>query len=158
MQHLQFLSSQLASGQMTPEMQQRIGALQQQMQQVPPEQAQQIQQELQMMMDQMSSPILAELTNNFLSTIETTNQSDPLVAIRQQELALKDKEMSLDQEKFVSKQEQTQQETMIDAQLAQQRLDVQKTIADDKLQLGLDRLKQQAELKLLELEQRFRSS
>ena len=128
------------------------------MQQVPPEQAQQIQQELQMMMDQMSSPILAELTNNFLSTIETTNQSDPLVAIRQQELALKDKEMSLDQEKFVSKQEQTQQETMIDAQLAQQRLDVQKTIADDKLQLGLDRLKQQAELKLLELEQRFRSS
>ena len=139
-------------------MQQRIGALQQQMQQVPPEQAQQIQQELQMMMDQMSSPILAELTNNFLSTIETTNQSDPLVAIRQQELALKDKEMSLDQEKFVSKQEQTQQETMIDAQLAQQRLDVQKTIADDKLQLGLDRLKQQAELKLLELEQRFRSS
>jgi hypothetical protein len=128
------------------------------MQQVPPDQAQQIQQELQMMMDQISSPILAELTNNFLATIQTTNQSDPLVAIRQQELALKDKEINLDQEKFVSKQEQTQQETMLDAQLSQQRLDVQKTIADDKLQLGLDRLKQQAELKLLELEQRFRSS
>ena len=158
MQHLQHLASQLSQEQISPEMQQRIGALQQQMQQVPPEQAQQIQQELQMMMDQMSSPILAELTNNFLATIQSTNQSDPLVAIRQQELALKDKEMSLDQEKFVSKQEQTQQETRLDAQLAQQRLDVQKTIADDKLQLGLDRLKQQAELKLLELEQRFRSS
>jgi hypothetical protein len=35
-------------------------------------------------------------------------------------------------------------------------LDVQKTIADDKLQLGLDRLQQQANLKLLELEQKFR--
>ena len=150
MQHLQFLASQLASEQMTPEMQQRIGALQQQMQQVTPEQAEQMQQELQMMMDQMSSPILAKLTNDFLATIQTTN-SDPLVEIRQQELDLKDKEINLDQEKFASKQQQTQEETMLDAQLAQQRLDIQKTIADDKLQLGLDRLKQQAELKLLEL-------
>ena len=80
MQHLQFLSGQIASEQMQPEMQQRIGALQQQMQQVTPEQAQQLQQELQMMMDQMSSPILAELTNNFLATIQTGNQTDPLVA------------------------------------------------------------------------------
>ena len=157
MQHLQFLASQLASEQMAPEMQQRIGALQQQMQQVTPEQAEQMQQELQMMMDQMSSPILAKLTNDFLATIQTTN-SDPLVEIRQQELDLKDKEINLDQEKFVSKQQQTQEETMLDAQLAQQRLDIQKTIADDKLQLGLDRLKQQAELKLLELEQKFRRS
>ena len=116
-----------------------------------------MQQELQMMMDQMSSPILAKLTNDFLATIQTTN-NDPLVAIRQQELDLKDKEINLDQEKFVSKQQQTQEETMLDAQLAQQRLDIQKTIADDKLQLGLDRLKQQAELKLLELEQKFRRS
>jgi len=45
---------------------------------------------------------------------------------------------------------------MMDAQLSQQRLDVQKSIADDKLQLGLDRMRQQAELKILELEQRFR--
>ena len=157
MQHLQFLSGQIASEQMPPEMQQRIGALQQQMQQVPPEQAEQMQQELQMMMDQMSSPILAQLTNDFLATIQTTN-NDPLVAIRQQELALKDKEIDLDQEKFVNKQQQQQQETMIDTQLAQERLDVQKSIADDKLQLGLDRLKQQAELKLLELEQKFRRS
>tara|TARA_R110001583_G_scaffold163335_1_gene315443 strand:- start:3866 stop:5644 length:1779 start_codon:yes stop_codon:yes gene_type:complete len=156
MQHLQFLSGQIASEQMQPEMQQRIGALQQQMQQVTPEQAQQLQQELQMMMDQMSSPILAELTNNFLATIQTGNQTDPLVAIRQQELALKDKEIDIDQEKFAAKQQSNQQETMIDADLARQRLDVSKTIADEKLQLGFDRLKQQADLKLLELEQKFR--
>ena len=79
-----------------------------------------------------------------------------MVAIRQQELALKDKEIDLDQEKFVSKQQQQQQSDMMDAQLSQQRLDVQKSIADDKLQLGLDRMRQQAELKILELEQRFR--
>ena len=118
--------------------------------------AMQMQQELQMMLDQMSSPILAELTNQFLSSIGQANQGDPLVAIRQQELALKDKELDMDQEQFEGKQQQKQQEQMLDAEITQQRIDVQKAIADDKLQLGLDRLEQQAELKLLELEQRFR--
>ena len=156
MQHLQFLSSQIAEQQMPPEMQERMMMLQQQMQQVTPEEAMQMQQELQMMLDQMSSPILAELTNQFLSSIGQANQGDPLVAIRQQELALKDKELDMDQEQFEGKQQQKQQEQMLDAEITQQRIDVQKAIADDKLQLGLDRLEQQAELKLLELEQRFR--
>lgn len=155
MQHLQFLSAQVAQEQMPPEMQQQIAQLQQAIQQVPPEQAEQIQQEIQMMMDQMSSPILAQLTNDFLSTIQTSG-ADPLVDIRQKELELKDKEINLDQEKFVSKQQQQQQSDMMDAQIAQQRLDIQKSIADDKLQLGMDRMRQQAELKILELEQKLR--
>lgn len=155
MQHLQFLSAQVAQEQMPPEMQQQIAQLQQAIQQVPPEQAEQIQQEIQMMMDQMSSPILAQLTNDFLSTIQTGG-ADPLVDIRQKELELKDKEINLDQEKFVSKQQQQQQSDMMDAQIAQQRLDIQKSIADDKLQLGMDRMRQQAELKILELEQKLR--
>jgi hypothetical protein len=155
MQHLQFLSAQVAQEQMPPEMQQQIAQLQQAIQQVPPEQAEQIQQEIQMMMDQMSSPILAQLTNDFLSTIQTSG-ADPLVDIRQKELELKDKEIDLDQEKFVSKQQQQQQSDMMDAQIAQQRLDIQKSIADDKLQLGMERMRQQAELKILELEQKLR--
>jgi hypothetical protein len=155
MQHLQFLATQVAEQQMPPEMQERMMMLQQQMQQVTPEEAMQIQQELQMMLDQMSSPILAELTNQFLSSIGQADQGDPLVAIRQQELELKDKELNMEQEQFVGKQQQKQQEQAIDAQMTQERIDVQKAIADDKLQLGLDRLEQQAELKLLELEQRF---
>ena len=155
MQHLQFLSAQVAQQQMPPEMQQQIAQLQQAIQQVPPEQAEQIQQEIQMMMDQMSSPILAQLTNDFLSTIQTSG-ADPLVDIRQKELELKDKEINLDQEKFVSKQQQQQQSDMMDAQIAQQRLDIQKSIADDKLQLGMERMRQQAELKILELEQKLR--
>jgi len=155
MQHLQFLAAQMAEQQMDPEMQQRISQIQMQLQQVTPEEAQQIQQQIQMMMDQMSSPILAELTQQFLSSIGQADQGDPLVAIRQQELELKDKELNMEQEQFIGKQQQKQQEQAIDAQMTQERIDVQKAIADDKLQLGLDRLEQQAELKLLELEQRF---
>tara|TARA_R110000744_G_scaffold44846_1_gene99928 strand:+ start:310 stop:2793 length:2484 start_codon:yes stop_codon:yes gene_type:complete len=155
MQHLQFLATQVAEQQIPPEMQERMMMLQQQMQQVTPEESMQIQQELQMMLDQMSSPILAELTNQFLSSIGKADQGDPLVAIRQQELELKDKELNMEQEQFIGKQQQKQQDQAIDAQMTQERIDVQKAIADDKLQLGLDRLEQQAELKLLELEQRF---
>ena len=61
----------------------------------------------------------------------------------------------MEQEQFAGKQQQQQQDKMIDTQVTQQRIDVQKAIADDKLNLGMDRLEQQAELKLLELEQRF---
>jgi len=156
MQHLQFLASQLAEQQMPPELQERIGMLQMQMQQVSPEEAQMIAQELQMLIDQMSAPFMAELTNQFLSSIQMGDSGDPLVAIRQQELELRDKELDMEQEQFAVKQEQKTQDKMIDAQIQQQRLDVQKAIADDKLQLGLDRLQQQANLKLLELEQKFR--
>jgi hypothetical protein len=157
MQHLQFLAAQIAEQQMDPEMQQRISQIQMQMQQVTPEEAQQIQQQIQMMMDQMSSPILAELTQQFLSSIGQADQGDPLVAIRQQELDLKDKELDIEQMQFETTQEQKGMNKVIDSKLQQQRLDIQKIIADDKLELGFDRLKQQAELKLLELEQKFGS-
>ena len=157
MQHLQFLAAQMAEQQMDPEMQQRISQIQMQLQQVTPEEAQQIQQQIQMMMDQMSSPILAELTQQFLSSIGQADQGDPLVAIRQQELDLKDKELDMEQMQFDTTQEQKDMNKVMDSELQQQRLDIQKIIADDKLQLGFDRLKQQAELKLLELEQKFGS-
>ncbi len=44
----------------------------------------------------------------------------------------------------------------MEADLAQKRIDVQKDIADDKLQVAMDRLAQNANLKLLELEQKMR--
>ena len=110
-----------------------------------------------MIMDELSSPILAELTQAFLSSIGQANQGDPLVAIRQQELDLKDKELDMEQMQFESNQEQKNTNSMLNHEWQKQRLDIQKIIADDKLQLGFDRLKQQADLKLLELEQKFGS-
>jgi hypothetical protein len=158
MQHLQFFASQMAEQQMPPEMQEQIAQVQAQMQQVSPEEAAQIQLQIQMMLDQMSSPILAELTTQFMQSISETNQGDPLVAIRQQELELKDKELNLDQEQFYSKQQLQSQSNMVDTQMQQQRLDIQKAIADDKLQLAVERMQQQAELKLMELQSKMRGN
>ncbi len=45
---------------------------------------------------------------------------------------------------------------MTDSQIQQQRIDVQKQIADDKLEVAVNRLKQNADLKLLELENKLR--
>jgi len=45
---------------------------------------------------------------------------------------------------------------LLENELQKQRINVQKAVADDKLDVALQRLDQQADLKLLELEQKMR--
>ena len=156
MQHLQFLSTELAQENIPEEVAIRIQEVQAQIQQVTPQEAQQITTEIQMIIEQFSAPILAELTDNFLQSIGQGTGGDPLVEIRKAELDLRDKEIDLEAQQFVSKQEARAQEKQVEAGLQQQRIDVQKDIADDKLQMAMDRLAQNANLKLLELESKMR--
>ena len=156
MQHLQFLASEISMQQMPPEMQERIQAISQQMQQVTPQEAQQMQMQIQMILDQFAAPVMAQLTQEFLQSIgQQSDEVDPLVAIRQRELDLKDKELEIDASQFDAKQQQRDQEKLLETELASQRLGIQKDIADDKLDVAMQRLDQQADLKLLELEQKF---
>ena len=156
MQHLQFLATQMAQEQMPEETKQQMAQIQGQMQQVSPEEAQMIMQQMQMVMEQFSSAIMAQLAGEFLQSIGMSNGEDPLVDIRKQELNLKDKELDMESQQFDAKQQQRVQEKMIDAQLQQERMGVQKDIADDKLEVAIDRLKQNADLKLIELENKIR--
>ena len=156
MQHLQFLAAQMAQEQMPPEMQQQIQQIQAQMQQVSPQEAAAIQQQIQMIMEQFSSQIMAQLASEFLQSIGMGGGEDPLVDIRKRELDLRDKELNIESEQFVAKQNQRAQEKMVDSQLQQERINVQKQIADDKLDVAIDRLRQNADLKLLELENKLR--
>ena len=156
MQHLQFLASEISMQQIPPEMQERIQAISQQMQQVTPQEAQQMQMQIQMILDQFAAPVMAQLTQEFLQSIgQKSDEVDPLVAIRQRELDLKDKELEIDASQFDAKQQQRDQEKLLETELASQRLGIQKDIADDKLDVAMQRLDQQADLKLLELEQKF---
>jgi len=156
MQHLQFMAMQMAQEQMPPEVQQKMQEIQSQIQQVSPQEAAQIQQQMQMVTEQYSSTIMAQLANEFLQSIGMGSSEDPLVDIRKRELDLKDKELNMESEQFVAKQGQRQQEKMMEGQLQQERINVQKEIADDKLGVALDRLKQNADLKLFELENKIR--
>ena len=151
MQHLQFLSSQIASQQIPQEVQMQLQQAQAEMQQMPADQVMQMQQQIQMTLDQYSAPIMAQLTSEFLQSIGQGESNDPLVDIRKSELDLKDKELDIEQQQFIQKQNQRAQEKMQENMLQEQRINVQKDIADDKLNVAIDRLKQNADLKLMEL-------
>jgi len=155
MQHLQFMASQMAQEQMPPEIQQQVQQMQQQMQQVPQDQQQQVLGQIQMIIESFSAPIMAQLTQDFLMSIGQGNEEDPLVQIRQRELDLREQEMIADQEQFDAKQAQRDQEKLLESEISKQRIDVQKEVADDKLDIAMKRLEQQAELKLLELQAKF---
>ena len=151
MQHLQFLSAELANQQIPQEVQMQLQQTQAQMQQVSPDDAMLMQQQIQITLDQYSAPIMAQLTAEFLQSIGQGQSSDPLVDIRKSELELKDKELNIEAQQFAQKQNQRAQEKMAENSLQKDRINVQKDIADDKLNVAMDRLKQNAELKLLEL-------
>jgi len=156
MQHLQFLAAQLAQEQMPPEMQQRIAEIQSVIQQVSPEEAAAIMQQIKVINEQYSSAIMAQLANDFLQSIGMSGGGDPLVDIRQKELELRDKELDIETQQFASKQNQRAEEKLLDANLQMQRLETQKQIADDKLEVAIDRLKTNTDLKLLELENKIK--
>jgi len=151
MQHLQLLSSEISSQQIPEEVQMQLQEAQGQMQQMSPQEAEQMQQQVQITLDQYSAPIMAELTSEFLQSIGQGQDGDPLVEIRKTELDLKGKELDIETQQFMQKQNQRSQEKMQENNLQEQRINVQKDIADDKLNVAIDRLKQNADLKLLEL-------
>jgi len=154
MQHLQFMAGQMVQNQLPPEVQQQMQEVQQAQQsgQVPPDQLQQMSSQMQMAIEKFSSPVLAQLTQELLESIGQGDETDPLVQIREQELALKEKEIDADNQQFESKQQQRLQEKLLENEIAKQRLGVQKDVADDKLDVAIRRLDQQAELKLLDMQ------
>lgn len=155
MQHLQFLANQIAEQQMPPEAQQQIQQMMQQAQTLDPQSQMMVQQQVQGIIESMSSPILAQLSSEFLASIQPPQQQDPLVAIRQQELGLRDKEIELKNQQFASKEQQDAMEKSAELQLQQQKADQQAMVASEKNDIAKERLRQQAELKLIDLQARM---
>ena len=155
MQHLQFLANQIAEQQMPPEAQQQIQQMMQQAQTLDPQSQMMVQQQVQGIIESMSSPILAQLSTEFLASIQPPQQQDPLVAIRQQELGLRDKEIEMKNQQFMAKEEQDAMEKGAELQLQQQKADQQAMIGNEKNEIAKQRLQQQAELKLVDLQARM---
>ena len=156
MQHLQFMASQMVQDQIPPELNQQMQEMQAASQsgQMPPDQLQQMQGQIQMQMEQVSAPVLAQLTQELLESIGQGDETDPLVQIRQQELELREKAIDVENDQFEAKQEQRVQEKLLENEIAKQRLSVQKDVADDKLDVAIRRLEQQADLKMLDMQNR----
>ena len=157
MQHLQFMATDMATQQLPPEILQQMEQMEQLAQsgQVPPEVLAPMQQEMTAMIEQVSAPILAQLTQELLLSIGQGGAEDPLVAIRQQELDIRTAEMQQDQDQFAQKEEARANEKLLEAEIAKQRIDASKDTADEKMNLAMDRLKTQTDLKLLELQAKY---
>ena len=157
MQHLQFMASEMAQEQLPQELRDQMEQLSQAVQsgQVPQEQVQPMQQQMNDMTEQYSAPILAQLTQDLLMSIGQGSDEDPLVEIRKRELELRDKEMNMDQAQFEAKEQARSNEKLLETEIAKQRIQAQRDINDEKMDLAIQRLQQQAELKLLELNAKF---
>ena len=154
MQHLQFMAGQMVQDQIPAELNQQMQELQQASQtgSIPPDQLQMQASQIQMQIEQFSSPVLAQLTQELLESIGQGDETDPLVQIRQQELELREKAIDSDNQQFEAKQAQRAREKLLETQISRQRIDTQKAVADDKLDVAIRRLEQQAELKLLDMQ------
>ena len=157
MQHLQFMASDMAQEQLPQELRDQMEQLSQAVQsgQVPQEQVQPMQQQMNDMTEQYSAPILAQLTQDLLMSIGQGSDEDPLVEIRKRELELRDKEIDMDQAQFEAKEQARSDEKLLETEIAKQRIQTQRDINDEKMDLAIQRLQQQAELKLLELNAKF---
>ena len=111
--------------------------------------------QIQTIIESFASPILAELSNNFLMSVQPPQQQDPLVAIRQQELGLRNKEIDMKDQQFKAKEQQDAMKESAEIQIAQQKADQQAQVQAEKNDIAKQRLQQQTELKLIDLQQRM---
>jgi len=155
MQHLQFLANQIAQQQLPPEVAQQIQQLSEQAMQLDPQSQMAIQGQIQTVIESYSSPILAQLSSEFLASVQPPAPVDPLVQIRQQELGLRDKEIEMKNSQFQAKEEQDAMERSAELQIQKQKADQQGAIQAEKNDIAKERLQQQAELKLIDLQARM---
>ena len=125
--------------------------MQQQAQQMPPQEAAPLMQQAQGLLAQFSSPIMSELMQQFAEQVSAPPQEDPLVTIRKQELALKGQELSQDQQQFESKERLRMEEKLRQDKIDVERIQAQKDIAELKDDTTRDRMNQQKELKLIDI-------
>jgi hypothetical protein len=119
---------------------------------IPPQQQMMMQQNPQMMQemnDQIQSRaavIIGELTEKYAQTLEPDSSTDPLVALRQQEISLKGADIQRRQEEFEQKQEFEKQKERNQRLVDQQRIDISQEALDDKTRIAEERIQAQRDI------------
>ena len=152
MEHLQMKADVLAQQQMPQEVMAQYQQLQQATQQTSGQEQQQLVQQAAQILGQYSSPILAQLVQEFTESVGSPEDEDPLVTIRKQELALKGQELAQEQRQFAADQDRKIQETQARLSVDRERIDASESIARMKDDTAQDRLDQQREFKLRDLQ------
>jgi hypothetical protein len=151
MEHLQMKADILALQQMPPELKAQYDSINQQLQQADPQQAMGLQAEAQNLLAQFSSPILAELVNDYTSRVGSPEDEDPLVSIRKQELALRGAELQQEQQQFALDQQRRSEEALRNDQIDREQIESREQIAKMKDDTTKQRMEIQKQLKIQDL-------
>ena len=114
----------------------------QMMMQQNPQMMQQVQNEVQ----NRAAEIAGEMTEQYAQAVAPADQSDPLVAIRQQELSLRGAEIQEKSRQFEDKQQLEREKERNDVLLNQQRIDLSEEANEEKVRIAEDRIKTQREI------------
>jgi hypothetical protein len=105
---------------------------------------------LQPAIERQAAVLIADLTEEFTQTVEPVGEgTDPLVAIRQQELQLKAADMQRKSSEFEAKQDLERTRDAAEAELAEDRLELQEEALADKTRVAEDRIQTQRDIATL---------
>ena len=113
-----------------------------------------MQQQIQAEIDNRAAVLIGELTEQYAQAVAPAENTDPLVAIRQQELALRGAEIQEKARQFEEKQGMEQEKERNDVLLAQQRLDLQEEANGERIRVAEDRVQAQRDIAAANLRNR----
>ena len=105
-----------------------------------------MQQQLQAQVDDLAAIKIGELTEQYAQAVAPSDGTDPLVAIRQQELALRGAEIQEKSRQFEEKQDMEREKERNDVLLAQQRLDLQEEANEERIRVADSRVQTQRDI------------
>ena len=105
-----------------------------------------MQQQLQAQVDDLAAIKIGELTEQYAQAVAPSDGTDPLVAIRQQELALRGAEIQEKSRQFDEKQDMEREKERNDVLLAQQRLDLQEEANEERIRVADSRVQTQRDI------------
>ena len=102
-----------------------------------------------------AAELIGELTEQYAQAVSPAETADPLVAIRQQELALRGAEIQQDAEQFEARQQLDREKERNDALIAQQRLDLTEEATAEKTRVAEERIQTQRDIAAANLQRRM---
>ena len=111
-----------------------------------PEQMQMMMQQIKPQIDQIAAVLIADMVESMAQAVETPQQSDPLVDIRNQELQLKAADMERKVSEFEAKQQMEREKERNSVLVDQQRIDVSEAALEDKTRIAEERIQTQRDI------------
>jgi hypothetical protein len=148
--HIQEHIGMMAENMAQQEIMQTIDPQQQMMMQQDP----MMMQQMQVQVANRAAELIGELTEQYAQAVAPADNTDPLVAIRQQELALRGAEIQERARQFEERQAFDQEKERNDVLIDQQRLDLQDEANQEKVRVAEERIKTQRDIAAANIQNR----